>query len=99
MVPYLKYFIVNNPTYGDTSPIEVLPPSEEEHMVLFGYEPTKINPDYNEFCFNYIKRTIKSIEQRRSAKLIIEKVAIDPKISNQIISEVEKRSDFVRWII
>lgn len=94
MHPYLKFYAAKNPAFGkEIEP--VVAPTFEEWEELLGYEPTKVNRDYNAFCEQYIIRKTESRALMSSCQLLICKVVIDQPDS---IAQTEQRSDFVRWV-
>lgn len=92
-LPYLKYYIATNPAFG--KPFDpVTAPSVEEWQELFGYEPTKVNPNYEEFAKNYVERRTHSLEQSAKCEFTMQKVGI---LNESDIKNAEEREDFVRW--
>ena len=93
-LPYIKYYVANNPAFGKPfDPVET--PTVEEWEMLLGYEPTKVNPNYAEFAKNYVERKTHSLEELAKCKVTIQKVGI---LDESDIKNAEEREDFVRWI-
>jgi hypothetical protein len=93
-LPYLKYYVSKNPAFGKSFD-SVETPSVEEWRTLFGYEPTKVNPNYEDFARNYVERKTQSLKQSAKCEVMINKVGI---IDESDIKKTEEREDFVRWI-
>jgi hypothetical protein len=93
MIPYLKYYVAKNPAFSKPfEPVET--PTVEEWETAFGYEPTKINPNYEYFARNYVERKTQSLEQSAKCEVMIKKVGI---LDESDIKKTEEREDFVRW--
>lgn len=92
---YIKYFLRKVNTSDDMK--QVIPPSREEWETLRGYEPSKINPDYENFVSQYVLREAERLKAVRECSFIIDKVVVDEENKQAIISEIESREDFIRW--
>ena len=93
-LPYLKYYVANNPAFGKPfDPVET--PTVEEWQELLGYEPTKVNPNYDEFAKNYVERKTRSLEELAKCKVTIQKVGI---LNESDIKNTEEREHFIRWV-
>ena len=93
MIPYIKYYIAKNPAFGKPfDPVKA--PTVEEWQELLGYEPTKINPKYDEFAKNYVERKTRSLEQLAKCEFTMQKVGI---LDEWDIKATEELEDFVRW--
>ena len=93
-LPYLKYYVAKNSAFGKPfDPVET--PTVEEWETLLGYEPTKVNPNYEDFAKNYVERKTQSLEQSAKCEVMINKVGI---LDESDIKRIEEREDFVRWI-
>jgi hypothetical protein len=93
MRPYLKFYLAKNPAFG--KPFDsVKAPSVEEWKMLFEHEPTKVNPNYDDFVKKYVERKTHSLEQLAKCEFTIQKVAISEETN---IKKVEEQKDFVRW--
>jgi len=93
MIPYIKYYIAKNPAFGKPfDPVKT--PTVEEWEMAFGYEPTKVNPDYTEYAKNYVERKTHSLEQSAKCEFTMQKVGISDESD---IKAIEEREDFVRW--
>lgn len=89
MIPYLKYFLVK---IDPNKPAPVAP-TYEDWCELRGYEPSKVNPNYEDFVRVFLERSAK----RPKRGFTICCVAIGVETSN-VITETEQRSDFIRWL-
>lgn len=94
-LPYLKYYIENNPDYiADKG--EFIPPTREEYEEYFetmnGYNPGKAIHTYE----LYVER-MKAAHERPDAPLQLNKAAIDGNNEEGSIKEVEKSENFIRW--
>ena len=94
MIPYLKYYVAKNPAFSKPfEPVET--PTVEEWETAFGYDPTKVNPNYEYFARNYVERKTQSLEQSAKCEVMIKKVGI---LDESDIKKTEEREDFVRWV-
>ena len=93
-LPYIKYYVAKNPAFDKPfDPVET--PTVEEWQELLGYEPTKVNPNYDEFAKNYVERKTHSLEQLAKCKVTIQKVGI---LDESDIKNTEELEDFIRWV-
>jgi hypothetical protein len=94
MKPYIKYYLAENSTFGEPfDKVEV--PSVEEWQYWYGLEPTKVNPNYDDFVKTYIERETHTREQSAKCKFRIMNVAITEEPD---IKKIEERDGFVRWV-
>lgn len=93
--PYVKYYLVKNPNWEKlVEPVEK--PTVEFWEMMYGYEPTKINPNYDDFCEQYLNR---ETERRKSAapKSMVRKIEINSDEDLDIIKQIEELEDFMGW--
>lgn len=94
MRPHLRFYMSKNTGYNKPA-VSVVPLTREQHAILLGCEPTKINPDYEQFTKQYIERTIAYNKTLSECALVVYKAAIE---SQEDIDFVEATEHFVRWI-
>ena len=93
-LPYLKYYVAKNPAFG--KPFDkVETPTVEEWETAFGYEPTKVSPNYDDYARNYVERKTHSLKRLAECEFMINKVGI---LDESDIKKIEEREDFIRWV-
>lgn len=93
MKSYIKYFLRKVNTNDEMK--QIIPPSREEWEALRAYEPSKINPVYENFVEQVVLREAEKLKALRECSFIIDKVVVDE--NNEIIKDIEEREDFIRW--
>jgi hypothetical protein len=88
-VPYLKYYVKENPNYGKEKK-EFIPPTVEEYVYLRGLEPNKIIRSYNE----YVRRA-KEEHYKEECEFQVDKAPIS---EDKDIEEIENSKGFIRWM-
>lgn len=94
LYPALLFWVGKNPTFGQ--PIQVSRPTRAEYEELQGYEPSKIQMDYENWADRYVEYETQSATALSKCPLLMQKVAVTSP-TDPIIAEIESRPDFVRW--